>query len=525
MGVRELQALAAEAKAVSYETDAPTPAIEPALAKRIQSVRATVVNSTDTNSHAARTVAVMDDLEKALHERTAEFERIRRNYAGLHSICEEYHQQLEELREQAASGGEPEEMRRLKVENHRIPELEARARELSGRAEAAEAALAGVKAELAAASSALQEAAAEKKKLQQVVRAGQQAATHGGEELRALQQALQQAQQEVSRYKAGAAAAEASLKGIEMAAREDRRARRLLEEELEKVRRAADDGGRAAAASSAQLAMLQKQVDESNETMSRLQLEAKSATEQLAAERASWEEALAAQKQAADEAWAAAAAAKAEASRGTADLEAELERSKQAEVRMASRVMQLEEERDHVATLKQEVERLQREWAEVDKRAVQLEKERNAANEELQIQRELYRNRPTEPAPAPAPPPPPPKSMLPSVGEMQVQALRNELEGWQLVAEETKVHKERTESELATAYKTIKKLKDQLAALKSADVGAGKRVDTRFEACAPVDEQASASKIPTERSTAMPPLRDASASFSSRPTIDAANRK
>eukprot|EP00966_Prymnesium_polylepis_P240589 5563861-Prymnesium_polylepis.1 len=153
MTVRDLQALAAEAKALpTYEPGLPTPAMEPALAKRLQALRGTVVNNTDTNSHAAKTVAVVNDLERALQERTAEFDKMRRNYGGLHSICEEYNQQLQEMRDQLASGGQPEEMKRLKMENLKLPRLEERVAALTRELEETQSQLEAAKSQLAGAS-------------------------------------------------------------------------------------------------------------------------------------------------------------------------------------------------------------------------------------------------------------------------------------------------------------------------------------------------------------------------------------
>ena len=223
MGVRDLQALAAEAKELpTYEPSLPIAAVEPALAKRIQAVRWTVVNNTDTNSHAANTVAVINDLERALQERTTEFDKMRRNYGGLHSICEEYNQQLHELREQLASGGQPEEMKRLKLEALKIPELESRLREMRELLKDNDDQLAAAKNQLAGATASLQEASTEKKKLQQLMRAGQAAALNGGEQLKMAQLAQQALQQEVQQANQAARQAAASRERLEAEAAQAR---------------------------------------------------------------------------------------------------------------------------------------------------------------------------------------------------------------------------------------------------------------------------------------------------------------
>ncbi|KAL3915054.1 MAG: hypothetical protein SGPRY_007393 [Prymnesium sp.] len=460
MGVRDLQALAAEAKALSYDATYTTAAIEPALAKRIQTVRATVVNNTDTNSHAAKTVSVMDDLEKALQERTAEFERIRRNYAGLHSICEEYNEQLSALRDARASGGEPEELRRLKVENHRIPVLERRLLECSKMLEEKEAQLATACADLASSSAALQEASSEKKKIQQLMRAGQQAAIHGGEELKATQESLATLKQEIGQYKQAALSAEATRMRSEQSMQDERRARESLEAELEKMRRLVVEEAQAAAIARSQLG-----------AMKELREELAALKHRLSEEQSAAEAALTEQKQLLDQSRAACIKAEAGAQKTSESLRAELELRKSVDDKLSATVKELEKERDATAALRIELDESLRSENEARARATQLEMERDLLKEELEIQKELFRQRLVpDPEPEPPSPPPAPASKMPSVDEMQFHALRSELEGWQIVNEEMKTQKERAEMELATALRTIGHLKDQLGSRRSSAI-------------------------------------------------------
>ena len=213
MGVRELQALAAEAKALPcYEASGPTVSVQPALAKKIQALRATVANSADTNSHAAKTVAVMNDLEKALQERTGELDKISRNYGGLHSICEEYHEQLDALRDQLACGGEPDEMRRLK---QRELELGRRVEDLTSELRDAQRELTGLRAELSNANTSVHESNKEKKKLQAFIQAAQAAAGRGGDQLTSANAANSALKEELQAALASARKAEAQAERAE----------------------------------------------------------------------------------------------------------------------------------------------------------------------------------------------------------------------------------------------------------------------------------------------------------------------
>ena len=92
-----------------------------ALVKRLEGIRDTCSGST---------FQVLKDLESALKERTEQLANLHKNYDGLHSICEEYHLQIETLRGQAAARLDNEEVcKSLKKE---VTELTARLAKTSG---------------------------------------------------------------------------------------------------------------------------------------------------------------------------------------------------------------------------------------------------------------------------------------------------------------------------------------------------------------------------------------------------------
>lgn len=427
MGVRDLQALAAETKAVpALELDLQLEPIDPSLARRVQAVRSTVVNNTDVNSHAARTLVVVDELEKALKARTAEFERMRRNYVGLHSICEEYHEQMAELKELLASGGQPEEMRRLQAESQRIPELEKRANELSRSLSTAESQLAATRSELENATIALQESAAERKKLQQHLLAGQQAASQGGEELKLSQQAVQTLREDLQKQREAVFTVETRLKAAEASLLSESKMREQLRKELDNSKQQSIDDSQSATVARAKLEAMQQQLNEHEKTIGELQAELLSAKQLAEAEAASNSAATKERKAALATASAAAAQATAEGDRREAAVRAELDLCQKAQ-------------------------------ASAIERAVQLEKERDEVKVELQILKELLKHKPAAPAaPAAAPAPLTPKPSLPSSDELQVHSLRSELEGWQMVAAQNLDRSQKAEAALVAAQRTIK---------------------------------------------------------------------
>ena len=79
MGLRDLQSLAA----------APESAASLTLHQRVQAVRATC---------AGGTFAVLKDLETELAVRDGQIAALQKNYEGLHTICEGYHEELDRLR-------------------------------------------------------------------------------------------------------------------------------------------------------------------------------------------------------------------------------------------------------------------------------------------------------------------------------------------------------------------------------------------------------------------------------------------
>jgi hypothetical protein len=92
-----------------------------ALVKRLEAIRDTCSGST---------FQVLKDLESALKERTEQLASLHKNYDGLHSICEEYHLQIETLRGQAATQLDNEEA--FKSLKREAAELTARLAETSG---------------------------------------------------------------------------------------------------------------------------------------------------------------------------------------------------------------------------------------------------------------------------------------------------------------------------------------------------------------------------------------------------------
>ena len=92
-----------------------------ALIKRLEGIRDTCSGST---------FQVLTDLESALKERTGQLANLHKNYDGLHSICEEYHLQIETLRGQAATQLDNDEA--FKAIKREAAELTARLAETSG---------------------------------------------------------------------------------------------------------------------------------------------------------------------------------------------------------------------------------------------------------------------------------------------------------------------------------------------------------------------------------------------------------
>ena len=440
MGLRDVQALAAEARSLptypSYEASAPTSALGPALSNKIRELRATVANSTDTNSHAARTMAVMNELEKALQERTDECDQMRRNYGGLHSICEEYHEQLDALRDNLACGGEPDEMKRLK---RREAELERQVEQQATALKEAERELRGFKAELSTTSAAVQEGREQKRKLQSLIQAAHGAAGRGKVELEAANAANAALKQELE-------AARSATRGGEVEAARARAEAQQAKAEVGELRAKVASEEAQAHAALVRLAALQR--DTSGRSSLVTELEA--ALEQSKRAHAALQE-------------------------GNAELASRCKRdAAAAEVQAQNMAAALTAEQSQVAELRAEVSHVREQWEEersklklelhqLQTRLQTAEADRTAAQTELQIQQQLMKTT-TAPAPAPAPPAPAPApKAFPSLVGMQMEALQGELEGWRLVAQESRLAKDKVDADLRAAQRLIKLLKEQQA--------------------------------------------------------------
>ena len=144
-----------------------------ALSKRLNTIRDTCSGST---------FAVLKDLEATLKERTEQLAGLQRNYDGLHSICEEYHQQIEALRGQAATRKDNEDaVRALKKEAAEQATRLAAADGLRSQLEAAEQQLAAAREQVASQASRLEESSKSARKLQAAAKAAEAKAAAAGE--------------------------------------------------------------------------------------------------------------------------------------------------------------------------------------------------------------------------------------------------------------------------------------------------------------------------------------------------------
>ena len=136
----------------------------------------------------------------------------------------------------------------------------------------------------------------------------------------------------------------------------------------------------------------------------------------------------------------------------------------------AKRAASEEDARNKLSVMRPERDGALADAAAAAKRADELEQALTATKAELAAAKAeleaLQLKFLSAPAPAPAPPPPPPApapapapSKWPSASEVALKALRSELDGWKMVAEQAEMGKERAERDLKVAQRTITQMK------------------------------------------------------------------
>jgi hypothetical protein len=414
--------------------------LDDALAKRVKAAMVKRPAVLQACPEAGPAYACLQEFADALAGSRGAVATMRANYQELYEICESWHEKALAL-ESAAEGnaGAParereyaatlaaaeafQKKQRLQLEScqNMLQTAERAAREAAAKEKAATEQAASAKKQLAAAAEDRDTAQAMRA---QEARAAQLAAAEGEKERERL--AAELAKLGAS-YKEKLQAAEARAKQLE---------ERLGEHDVAAVRRAVSERELAAAAAQMRAAS-ETRAQEQARQVEILTVELKLKQEQVS----HLEQSLRAAKDAASDERAKHAAAQEQA---------------------AARLAAVAPERDAAVASA----------AAATKRANELEaslREAEAEREALQLK---FLSTPAPaPAPAAAPPPPPPPG--PTKVEMDFRALKGEVEGWKMVAENGEMTKERLERELKAANRTIATLRKDALEAADKENGAG----------------------------------------------------
>lgn len=413
--------------------------------------------------------AVLKDVEMALQARTSQIAALRRNYENLHTICEEYHEKLEALKGHVVGKAKvAEEAEAIRRQAASATSAEARARGLEAQLREAESQIASAKDQLSAQTTALQESVKATKRLAaalrvaegraaQAAQAVESAATAREAERRAVAR-LGEAEAFVARLRSDAEAATAALAEQRQAAAAAAAA-------------AAEQAAAQAETTAAnRLAGVQSEADARIASLSECKFKLEQAlrsreadTEQLHAKQAIVSEALAADHARMEQTLQRSRQAEREAQLARADAEARLAAAEEgvqrtvaeAEAHEAAAVAGARAECEGAGAVAAQAEaRRQRAEMELaDLRGLHagqaeriIESERARAALQARV-RELEAEAVVRPA-----------AVIPSLSEMQMQALHGELEGWRIVANQAHEANTRLEADLAVARRELKAL-------------------------------------------------------------------